>query len=348
MNHCVKSKSPLRLGKRACPGLLLFLSACTPEVSPQSPADNSTNNNSTSGAPNSATDSQELAASGQQSSSADHSPEPTKKTEPLSEIARELPASFDCFGLTCYRFKQAREALVPLILHHKAQLIAFGERHAPADYGGTTTVHRFQEEILPTIGGGASHLLVELMLPPRDGCQPEKEAANTEAKEITRGQSKNNQSEYLALGKKARSLGVVADILYPTCDDLKEIASPQGGVLAMMEIIAKLTTASLKEQLASRKKGRPLVLAYNGALHNDAVARQGRELWTFGPAMVKHTGGNYLEVDLLVPELIEDSDTWKSLPWYAAYQELDHQKDTILMKWGERSYALFFPPQPTE
>ncbi len=266
------------------------------------------------------------------------------KARPLPTISKTLPAAFDCSGHTCYRFEDSRQALVPVILQHKAQLIAFGEAHAPAGFKGTTTVGRFTRDLLPTIADGASHLLLELLNPPKEGCQKEKQAAQKESNQITQGQAQQNQNEYLVLGAETRKLGVVPDILWSTCEDLAYIASPEGGVVAMMETIAKLSEKSLKEQLRTTRKGRPLVLAYGGALHNDATPKEGRTTWSYGPAMLEDTKGSYLEIDLIVPELISDSESWKSFAWYDAYQALDHKEGAVLMQWGEHSYSLFLEP----
>jgi hypothetical protein len=225
-----------------------------------------------------------------------------------------------------------------------ARLIAFGEAHAPADYTGRSTVVRFQEDLLPTIARGSSYLLVELLQPPANGCDQQKEAAKKESQAVTEGQSQNNQNDYLALGTKAHELGVKPDILRATCEDLKKIAAPEGGVVAMMESIARLSEKALTDDLASTKPGRPLVLAYGGALHNDVVPRQGREMWSYGPHLLKVSDGSYLEIDLIIPELIKDTDSWKSFQWYAAYRSIDHRVGALLMKWGRHSYSLFFAP----
>lgn len=271
----------------------------------------------------------------------------SEKNDPLP-IPKELPESFDCSGHTCYRFAQARQALVPLLLHEKAQLIAFGEAHAPATFRDRTTVKRFTDDLLPTISDGSSHLLLELLLPPEGGCQKEKEAAQKESDQVTEGQAESNQNEYLALGKVAREQGIVPDILRASCDDLARIAAPDGGVFAMMETIATLSAESLKTRLRSTKKGRPMVLAYGGALHNDAVPRSGRESWSYGPALLDDTKGRYLEIDLVIPELIGDSESWQSFAWYDAYQALEDRSGAVLMKWGDKSYTLFFPPSPSD
>src|SRR5690606_4331372 len=263
-------------------------------------------------------------------------------------IPRVMPAGFSCGEHTCFRFDAAKDSLVPLILSHAARLIALGEAHAPADYTGRSTVVRFQEDLLPTIARGTSHLLVELLQPPASGCEPQKEAAKKESHAVTEGQSQNNQNEYLALGTRAHELGVKPDILRATCKDLERIASPDGGVVAMMESIARLSEKALTDDLASTRPGRPLVLAYGGALHNDVTPREGRQMWSYGPHLLQVSGGSYLEIDLIIPELIKETDSWKSFGWYTAYQSLGHREGVILMKWGPHSYSLFFAPQPEQ
>lgn len=242
------------------------------------------------------------------------------------------------------RFSSAREVLVPLLLREKPRVIGFGEAHAPANFRGETTVHRFSTQIFPTFSEGASYLLVELLAPPASGCDAAKKEAQKESDTITEGQSKTNQNEYLQLGTQAREQGVVPDILRASCEDMKNIASKDGGVLAYMDTIGRLFVRDISARLGQTKKARPFVVAYGGALHNDATPRPGREAWSYGPEVTAATDQAYLEVDLIVPELVQDTESWRSFPWYEAYQTLPDKSGTVLMKWGEHSYSLFFSP----
>lgn len=150
------------------------------------------------------------------------------------------------------------------------------------------------------------------------------------------------------MGHIARQLGVVPDILRASCDDLRAIAAPDGGVLAYMETIARLSARDLTHASSRAPSQRPLVLAYGGALHNDAVPRAARATWSFGPALIEATHGRYLEIDLVVPELIADTDSWRAFPWYAAYRSAaPTPSETLLIPWGERSFALIFSPAPS-
>lgn len=360
MKHCLQPKSELGLdkGRGTRPRALLFtlfsahvawLCGCTQTPAPTESKREQAALDSGAGLSQRSGDEEPSATSpGKTGDIEKDSREEEKSNEvtprPAVVISKTLPESFDCSGHTCYRFDDSRQALVPVILHHKAQLLAFGEAHAPSTFTGKSTVYRFTHELLPTISEGASHLLLELLNPPKEGCQKEKAAAQKESNQITEGQSGQNQNEYLVLGTEARRLGIVPDILWASCDDLAFIASPEGGVVAMMETIEKLSEKALKEQLRSTRKGRPLVLAYGGALHNDIAPREGREAWSYGPTMMKDTQGRYLELDLIVPELISDTDSWRTFAWYDAYLALDHSSGAILMQWGNNSYTLFLEP----
>jgi hypothetical protein len=337
MKHCSQPKSPLGLSKAASTLSCLMLIGCFHAGIESTPP----------------------AAKPEQTASEPHSPASpasTEKSETSTENDPGQPRSIErtlvqkiavpepCGDHSCTRFDSAKDALFPLILERRARLIAFGEAHAPAGYSGVPTVQLFTESLLPKLASGSSHLLVELLQPPKEGCQRERKIAQEESTEVTQGQADSNQNEYLALGVTAHKLGVTPDILYASCEDMARIAAPEGGVVAMMEAIASLSAVTLAKYLKTTRKGRPLVLAYGGALHNDAVPRPSRASWSYGPKMLEATEGSYLEIDLIVPELIQDTESWRSFAWYDAYQALDHKEGAVLMKWGQHSYSLFFAP----
>jgi|GEM_PF-1920918 len=263
---------------------------------------------------------------------------------PRARPKKTMPPEEPCGAHTCFRFGAAREALVPLLLLEKARVVGFGEAHARASSQGPSTVKRFTDDLLPTFSDGVSHLMVEILAPPSQGCEKETAVAKKESKKITQGQAKSNQNEYLAMGGRARDLGIVPDVLRVTCDDLSLIASKEGGVLAYMETIAKVFAKDLINRAGRTKKSRPLVVAYGGAMHNDRMPREHRESWSYAAAVRKATSDSFLEVDLIVPELITDSESWKNMPWYNDYRALNHEEGAVLMRVGEKSYALFFAP----
>ena len=86
-----------------------------------------------------------------------------------------------------------------------------------------------------------------------------------------------------------------------------------------------------------------LVLLYGGALHNDLAPRAGREAFSFGPELKAHTGGRYVELDLIVPEFIKDTETWRALPWYSHFDPKRAPEKTTLYNPSPGSYVLIFP-----
>jgi len=50
-----------------------------------------------------------------------------------------------------------------------------------------------------------------------------------------------------------------------------------------------------------------------------------------------------VELDVFVPESIQDTDAWKAMPWYAHYDRAAHANATVLFKTGPSSWALIFP-----
>lgn len=85
-----------------------------------------------------------------------------------------------------------------------------------------------------------------------------------------------------------------------------------------------------------------IVLAYGGAMHNDVNSPPDGQNFRYGAHMVQLTGGRYLELDLIVPEYIKDSEVWKALPWYSAYAALGPSDQVTLYQVGPYSYTLIF------
>jgi hypothetical protein len=95
-------------------------------------------------------------------------------------------------------------------------------------------------------------------------------------------------------------------------------------------------------QAAPTPRPNGIVLAYGGAMHNDVTSPPYGEQFRYGAHMVQLTQGRYLELDLIVPEYIKDSDVWKALPWYAAYASLGGSDQVTLYQVGPYSYTLIF------
>jgi len=235
------------------------------------------------------------------------------------------------------------EAAFARVLEDQPAVLAIGETHAQRDFDGPSTTERFTDKLLPMLRGRSKDLVVELWVgnPSCNGSQKRamKQVASAQA-EVTTSQRPKNQSEFVALYNAARKNDMKAHVLVPPCDDYEKIVHAPDDLDAMLEIIARLSAAEVTKSLPTSSEP---VLVYGGAMHNDLVPRPGHERWSFGPELDRATDHRYVELDLIVPEMISESDAWMAQPWYMHYDPRAQGKKAILFRTRPRSYALIFP-----
>ncbi len=250
-----------------------------------------------------------------------------------------------CGPLDCLQFDRAEDAFLEAITG-SPRIVAVGEAHAPKGATVPSSAKRFTETILPQLAGRASDLLVELMMPP-SGCAAKAKEVKKKQEVVTSQQAASDQNEYVAMGERARALGIVPDLLRPTCGDLDAIRDAGGeAVTASLETIARLTTSKVKELVdrdaRSSADADKMVLTYGGAIHNDLSPPKDREAWSFGPELDAYVGGHYVAIDLYVPEFIDHTDAWKGLPWYPYYDRAKLGAKVTRFRVGPKSYAVVF------
>jgi len=265
-----------------------------------------------------------------------------RPVDPEASSAPSAPATFACAQVSCTTYATPGDALAAA-LPANVRIVGFGEAHAPSGYVGRSTARRFAEDLLPGLAPRSKRLLVELLAPPT-GCEKAREDVQTESQAITEGQAETNQNDYLELGHAARRLGITPDILRPSCQDMQAIAAAEIRVLAIMETIATLSVDVTKTWLAEATEARSTVLLYGGALHNDLAPRQHLETWSYGPRLSDLSGGLYVEIDLVIPELMQDSESWQKFPWYQAVRSLPPEHGPTLVQVSAGSFALVFEP----
>ena len=251
-----------------------------------------------------------------------------------------------CGELSCTQFDSPRDALLAAIVGD-VRVVALGEAHAPRGATAPSAAKRFTEDLLPLFAGRASDLLVELMMPP-GGCAAAAAEVREKQAPATSQQAPTNQNEYLAMGERARALGIVPDMLRPSCADMDAVRDAgDGAVEASLEMIAHLSTIQAERLLdrdarsdADRAKA---VLVYGGMLHNDLDPPPRRAKWSYAPALEAKTGGELVAVDLVVPEFIVDDATWRAFPWFSRYDRARLGAKTTLFRLAERSFVLVFP-----
>lgn len=273
---------------------------------------------------------------------------PSPKPEPAPAAAEDSKNGEACGEVGCRSFASPRDAF-RAVLAQKPLALGIGEAHAQKgteDIASSTK--RFTDELLPELKGKANFLLVELMMP-NDKCKKETKKVQKQQKPVTEPQAETNQNEYVVLGKKAKAEGIVPDLLRPSCEDLTKITEAGAGDIGvMLETIARLTKTVVTSELERNKKMNKdwMVVAYGGALHNDISPREGREAWTYGPALATATDQHYVELDLIVPEYIKDTEAWTSLPWYSHYDREKQGTKAVLFNPRPGSYVLIFPATP--
>jgi len=272
---------------------------------------------------------------------------PSTSTSAASSLLPKGP--FSCGSLTCEVFETPGAAFAH-VLEDKPLVLALGESHAQKGSEKVrSTTARFTDELLPMLDGKASSLVLELWIADgKCGKKTEREVQEKQ-KVVTEKQADENQNEFVKLGEKAKSLSIVPFVLRPTCDEYEKIK--KAGDNAVLEMLSMITrnmkdkATTLFRETEKKQKGK-MVVTYGGAMHNDRAPKSGREGWSFAADLDALSGGRYVELDLVVPEFIKDTESWRSLPWYASYDATTFKDATVLITMGPRSYALVFARSP--
>jgi hypothetical protein len=257
---------------------------------------------------------------------------------------------------TCIRFPSNEDAF-RYVLAHDPAILAIGEAHAQKGTEAiTSATKRFTDSMVSLLENRASDLLVEAWAgDPK--CQKEVKQVASAQKPVQQAQAQQNPNEYVALGTRAKALGVQPHLLRPSCDDYASLADAGADVVTQsLGLIKRLTQSdatALFQRNESAKNGK-VVVTYGGAMHNDLAPPESLRQYSFGPELSTATSGRYVELDLIVPEYVKATDVWQKLPWYAAFQADTGPRDQPrLYRLADRSFVLIFassaaaPPTPS-
>ena len=260
--------------------------------------------------------------------------------------------SFAC-GALRYKVPATPEAAFKHVVEtEKPLVLALGESHAQKGAPDVrSTAARFTEELLPALESKASSLVLELWVADgKCGKATEKKVAEQQ-KEVTKTQAEGNTNEFVKLGEKSKSLGIVPFILRPTCDEYETIKKAgDNAVLEMLAMITRNMKAKVEALFKETEKKSPgkMVVTYGGSMHNDIAPVAGREGWSYAADLDKLSSGRYVELDLVVPEYIKDSDSWRKLPWFASYEADRFASSVVLIKVAPKSYVMVFARSPAQ
>jgi hypothetical protein len=250
-----------------------------------------------------------------------------------------------CGPLDCRQYDTLEEAFESALASHP-RVVAIGEAHAQKTTTVPSSAKHFTEEVLPHLGGRASDLLLEILKPPA-GCGETTAAVRQEHEVVTRSQAPTDQGEYVTMGERARALGIVPDLLRPTCADLAAIkAATDDPITPSLETIARLTRVQV-EKLVDRDArsdadAGKFVLTYGGALHVELDPPRARATWSFGHELDAYTGGRYVAIQLFLPELIDDSPSWKEREFTKFYDPARLGAKTTVYRTG-KTFVIVLP-----
>jgi hypothetical protein len=248
-------------------------------------------------------------------------------------------------AVTVAHFPSAREAL-EAVLAIPARIVAFGELHQTVKTAKIrSSLARFADELLPLVAEKATDVVVETWI--ADGRCGKPESHVVSEVETSTERPPETENEIVTLLRRAKAAGLLPHILRLSCQDYRKVTS-KNGVLDFAKML-RLTRRRLAEEAsraldagASADK-KPVVVVYGGALHNDLHPKPADKSYAFGPALFAKSNGQYLEVDLFVPEYIDGEPLVTSEPWYRLFVEHSLTEDALLIRLSERSFIIVFP-----
>jgi hypothetical protein len=229
-----------------------------------------------------------------------------------------------------------------------ARVIGFGELHARRDRAPATSTLAAFTRALPAIADRLSDLVIETWLVD-PGCGPPAVEATARI-EAAVERPVATRSEVAVLADAARTAGVQPHAMTLHCADYAAVA-PAGGEVDAAALLS-LTTRELGRIVTSavahrdtEPGHRPWIAVYGGALHNDRFPDPGVAEWSYAAAADRATGGHFVEIDVIVPELAAASPTARREPWFPlAGAPRDPGRAVVVWARGERSFVVVLPP----
>ena len=237
----------------------------------------------------------------------------------------------------------AAAAVAELLAAHP-RVVAFGEYHQTAATAHIpSALRRFIDELWPVVAPGAAGLIVETWISQGNCGEEEKTVVAGVAKTTER--PVETESEVVTLIRRAKEAKVPPQILQLSCADYASI-HPKGEIdyERMLRLTSDKLQGRIEAALAAPAGPRRTVVVYGGALHNDLLPVPELAPFTFGSAVRARVGqGQYLEVDLYVPEYVERDRRIQREPWFRAYQRLARRGQPALVERAPDSFIVVLP-----
>ena len=246
-------------------------------------------------------------------------------------------------------FASAAQALLQ-VLATPAQVVAFGEYHqTTATTKIPSSLLRFTDELLPLVARQATDLVVETWV--ADGGCGKQETKVVDEVQTTTERPPETENEIVTLLKRAQAAGIAPHILTMSCKDYRRVTGKDGETdfAKMLTLTRDRLQSEVSRWLAAPRpavseRARKVVV-YGGALHNDLYPAPGDRPFAFGRSLFAKAEGQYLEVDLYVPEYVEHDKEISHEPWFDKWRKAAaaHPGQPALVARGPTSYIVIFP-----
>ncbi|HVV82281.1 MAG TPA: hypothetical protein VHE35_04350 [Kofleriaceae bacterium] len=236
-------------------------------------------------------------------------------------------------------------AAVLAVTRDHPRVIGLGELHVRTDRPApsVSALSRFSSEVLPALGDRVSDVVVETwMVDP--SCQ--KGVTATKKIETSMKRPETTKDEIGSLFGAARERSITAHVMTMRCDDLAKLADDQGVdaelLLSMVTRELDRITRSAVRYRDEHQEGRPFILVYGGALHNDLYPFESTRQWSYALDVDAATGGRFVELDVYAPELVEGDPLYVKEPWYPLVAKAG-SRGVMLVERAPRSYLAILP-----
>lgn len=232
----------------------------------------------------------------------------------------------------------APAALARMLEQVTPRVLGVGEVHLVA--GGPqvkSALARFSDDMLAGLGGRASDLVVETWV--TDGKCGVVEKQVTADVRTTTERPPETENEIGRLLRRARELHIRPHVMTMPCKAYQKVRSKSGEVDydKLLQLIGGELHRNVRAVLDARKEA--AVVVYGGSLHNDREPNEGVAAYSYGAKLAAELGSGYVELDLYVPELVENDELLKAEPWFPLLARTAGGK-VVLVERGPGSYIL--------
>ncbi len=247
---------------------------------------------------------------------------------------REVPHS--------HREVPTTAAAIAMILAENPEPLVFaiGEYHQTRNaIASTSPLTRFTREIIGLLEPRADHLVVEAWLDASCwGTTRDKVVAGTQRSEAT-------QMEVLRLVQRGQRLHLQTHTLPMTCIEYDAVIDASGHVnfLLLLELVTDKLAETTRSLLAKDRA----VIVYGGALHNDLYPRWPLDSLSYAKPLAAELGGQVLEIDLVVPEVVAPMEMVRAEPWFPLLGRASPGRVLVWQR-GPASYVVILPAQSEE